>query len=97
MFEWSRLLTPVGDTQVTDLTTAVPLPGIPTAATRALVVVEGAAVRVTFDASLPTVTRGLLAPAGGRIEPTSADLLAGFRAIGVAAGATLRIAYFAEE
>lgn len=67
---------------------------VPDEANSATITVEGAAVRVTFDGTVPTATAGLLVPTGGPYVITGRASLEGAQFLQSVAGTLLNVAYF---
>lgn len=86
--------TPLGYRQTTagDLATSIPLPNMPADATVAVVIPDGAGVRLRKDGTAPTATVGMPVPVGGSVTLYGAEIAAA-RFIQQSAGAILNIEY----
>lgn len=83
---------PLGYAQVTDLSSAVPLPSIPAAAKLALIQAEAQTIRWRDDGTSPTGTVGMMITATSMLLYTGH--LSTFQMIEATAGAIANISYY---
>lgn len=84
--------TPLGYRQVTNVSASTALPTVPSDATVATVIPDGAGVRLRKDGTAPTASVGMPVPVGGGVTLYGAEIAAA-RFIQQSAGAILNIEY----